>query len=106
VFRDYREIKEEMGAHQYANGQAHGVSIFKLFEEYLRDTYNTIYFSYAISIQNLLIIFHYQHLKICRIGILFFKLFTKHTLRFFCNRNYYLISGLKQIFQCNLDPIS
>lgn len=24
VFRDYREIKEEMGAHQYANGQAHG----------------------------------------------------------------------------------
>lgn len=27
VFRDYREIKEDMGAHQYANGQAHGVSI-------------------------------------------------------------------------------
>ncbi|KAH8301992.1 hypothetical protein KR044_001604 [Drosophila immigrans] len=24
VFRDYREIKEDMGAHQYANGQAHG----------------------------------------------------------------------------------
>ncbi|XP_036670272.2 protein bric-a-brac 2 isoform X1 [Drosophila suzukii] len=23
VFRDYREIKEDMGAHQYANGQAH-----------------------------------------------------------------------------------
>ncbi|XP_026832193.1 protein bric-a-brac 2 isoform X2 [Drosophila erecta] len=24
VFRDYREIKEDMSAHQYANGQAHG----------------------------------------------------------------------------------
>jgi len=28
VFRDYREIKEDMSAHQYANGQGHGVSTF------------------------------------------------------------------------------
>ncbi|XP_039488267.1 protein bric-a-brac 2 isoform X1 [Drosophila santomea] len=27
VFRDYREIKEDMSAHQYANGQAHGTYI-------------------------------------------------------------------------------
>lgn len=27
VFRDYREIKEEMGGLQYANGQAHAVSL-------------------------------------------------------------------------------
>ncbi|XP_022225027.2 protein bric-a-brac 2 isoform X2 [Drosophila obscura] len=27
VFRDYREIKEDMGAHQYANGQSHATYI-------------------------------------------------------------------------------
>lgn len=32
VFRDYREIKEDINAHPYANGQSHGVSC----QEYLK----------------------------------------------------------------------